>query len=143
MSSTRNPNTMPSLKPFRNGVRCIEVEESAVRHREEGPPLLVDQRRQPEHLDHQLFHGGELVVLERDGVPGDAFDLHTSTPFRGCQGSGTLRRLSRSARADWELGDSPSRGALSDHVGAGRDVLVEGDAVLDIRLLGGERPPRG
>src|SRR5204863_6158867 len=56
-----------------------EVEHSAVRHRKERPALLFHHGREAENLATQLVHCGEPFGLERDSVPGDAFDLHRSS----------------------------------------------------------------
>src|SRR3954466_9286649 len=60
-------------------VRLEEVEHSAVRHRKERPALLFHHGREAENLATQLLHRGKPFGLERDTVPGDAFDLHRSS----------------------------------------------------------------
>src|SRR5215204_5851489 len=60
-------------------VRLEEVEHSAVRHRKERPAILFHHGREPENLATQLLHRGKRFGLERDTVPGDAFDLHRSS----------------------------------------------------------------
>src|SRR5215204_2531797 len=63
-----------------NRVGRVEVEDRAVRHREHRPAVGVDGSRQAEDVDEQLLLRGELVALEKDGVPGDPLDLHPATP---------------------------------------------------------------
>src|SRR3954469_14033516 len=60
-------------------VRLEEVQHSALRHRKERPAVLFHHGREAENLATQLLHRGEPFRLERDTVPGDAFDLHRSS----------------------------------------------------------------
>lgn len=46
----------------------------AVRHPERRPAVFFDHAHETEDLATQLSHRGELVALESDSVPGDAFD---------------------------------------------------------------------